>query len=142
MTAETDIKLKRGHVVVEAWDLELDSSDRRKNDSPFRRALVHDQRDMLTINYAGDYPNGVRILSGKVDAMGRAVIAVGYPRDRDIAITTGQSVGLYAKEYITINAHKSINLNAPVVKIGNLDLIDEIQKLRKELNELKARVES
>jgi hypothetical protein len=41
----------------------LDAAERRKvgNDSPHRRALVHDQNDGLTINFADDYPGGITL---------------------------------------------------------------------------------
>jgi hypothetical protein len=38
-----------------------DSQDRRKADTPFRRALVHDFDDGLTINWDDDYPGGVTV---------------------------------------------------------------------------------
>ena len=43
-------------------DLILDSPERRKeHQSSNRRALVHDLRDGLTINFNGDYPGGVTV---------------------------------------------------------------------------------
>ena len=43
-------------------DLLLDSPERRNGGSSrFRRALVHDWNDSLTINFGDDYPGGVRI---------------------------------------------------------------------------------
>jgi hypothetical protein len=51
-------------------DFMLDSPDRRKETTtPYRRALVHDFNDGLTINYNNDYPggvtlNGVTLLNG------------------------------------------------------------------------------
>ncbi|MGZ3667341.1 MAG: hypothetical protein ACXVDA_22975, partial [Ktedonobacterales bacterium] len=42
-------------------DLMLDAPSRRITQSGQRRALVHDNTDRLTINYASDYPNGVYI---------------------------------------------------------------------------------
>jgi len=47
---------------VKASDLVLDSPARRKPNGPkFRRALVHDESDGLSINFANDYPGGVSI---------------------------------------------------------------------------------
>lgn len=58
----SDIKLLPGQVKVEAWDLCLDSQDRRKeHEKPFRRAFVHDFNDGLTVNWDRDYPGGVTI---------------------------------------------------------------------------------
>lgn len=55
-------------------DLMLDSPARRTNQSAFRRALVHDFRDGLTINWNGDYPGGVTI-NGRVSMPAGATIA-------------------------------------------------------------------
>ncbi|MCB9739526.1 MAG: hypothetical protein H6747_09680 [Deltaproteobacteria bacterium] len=57
----SDIRLAPDRVTVQAWDLELVHPDRRANQSPFRRALVHDDGDRLTINYAQDYPAGTKV---------------------------------------------------------------------------------
>jgi hypothetical protein len=67
---ESDIKLVPGQVRVEAWDLVLDAKDRRKKQTPQRRALVHDFDDGLTVNWDNDYPHGVtmkgvRTIEGK-----------------------------------------------------------------------------
>lgn len=68
----SDIKLDSNEVIIEAFsqklegaDLKIDYSPRRTNDSPARRAIVHDFQDGLTINWANDYPGGIR-LNGKV----------------------------------------------------------------------------
>ena len=75
MANDTDIKLLDGQVKVEATDLCLDSPLRRTNNSPFRRALVHDYEDGLTLNWDNDYPGGVKIvgdlkLGGKIISQG------------------------------------------------------------------------
>ncbi|EEW26860.1 hypothetical protein [Rhodobacter ferrooxidans] len=69
----SDVKLNDGSdaswVTVEAnvlnvkgTDVILDSAARRGgHGGPFRRALVHDQSDGLTINFNNDYPGGVTI---------------------------------------------------------------------------------
>lgn len=47
---------------VEATDLMLDAPGRRSGGGHrYRRALVHDQGDGLTINYNGDYPGGLTL---------------------------------------------------------------------------------
>lgn len=49
-------------------DLMLDAPSRRRpGGGPHRRALVHDQRDGLTINFNGDYPGGVAINSAHLN---------------------------------------------------------------------------
>ena len=57
----SDVKLQGEQVRVEAWDLVLDASDRRKTPAGDRRALVHDQGDALTLNWSHDYPGGVNL---------------------------------------------------------------------------------
>jgi hypothetical protein len=57
----SDVKLQGEQVRVEAWDLVLDASDRRKTPGGDRRALVHDHGDALTLNWAHDYPGGVQL---------------------------------------------------------------------------------
>jgi hypothetical protein len=65
----SDIKFDGEWVTVEGnWlkvrtlDLMLDAQSRRINNTGYRRALVHDSGDKLTVNYAKDYPGGVNIL--------------------------------------------------------------------------------
>ena len=67
-----DVKLDEGNsnwVTIEGTairartsDLMLDSPARRgAGGGNFRRALVHDQRDGLTLNYNRDYPGGITL---------------------------------------------------------------------------------
>ena len=47
---------------VNGSDVILDSPARRTaHGGKFRRALVHDERDGLTVNFDGDYPGGVLV---------------------------------------------------------------------------------
>jgi hypothetical protein len=47
---------------IAGHDVTLDAADRRRAGGPaFRRALVHDENDGLTLNFAGDYPGGVTV---------------------------------------------------------------------------------
>lgn len=51
-----------------AADFMLDHPQRRGAGARgYRRALVHDRGDRLTINYANDYPGGVRINSASIN---------------------------------------------------------------------------
>jgi hypothetical protein len=53
---------------AETADLMLDHPQRRRpGGGPYRRALVHDQRDGLTVNFNGDYPAGVRIINASIN---------------------------------------------------------------------------
>jgi hypothetical protein len=78
-------------------DFMLDFGDRRKGGGAFRRALVHDEADALTLNYAGDYPGGVRVdgpirltgplhVSGPINGVGDVV-----PQSGTVAIRGGLS---------------------------------------------------
>jgi hypothetical protein len=69
----TDVKLDQGDgsfleldarvVKAISSDFMLDQPSRRKGGGPFRRALVHDQNDGLTVNFNGDYPGGVTLVN-------------------------------------------------------------------------------
>lgn len=69
----SDIKFSTNNeVVVESFslkmtgaDLKIDHTSRRTNNSAYRRAIVHDFNDGLTINWANDYPGGIS-LNGNV----------------------------------------------------------------------------
>ena len=85
----TDIKLDQqggNWVVVEgsalkttAADFMLDSPARRgAGGSAHRRALVHDFGDALTLNYANDYPGGVRVVGG-LTVTGDLTLGAGSP---------------------------------------------------------------
>src|SRR4051812_11342966 len=58
------IQIQANFLYVQGSDLHLTSAERRRGGptSPYRRALVHDWGDQLTINYAGDYPGGVHVV--------------------------------------------------------------------------------
>ncbi|QIM20143.1 hypothetical protein G7075_01615 [Phycicoccus sp. HDW14] len=64
----TDIRFDGDWIHLEAAvtksatsDFMLDTPGRRKTNTPFRRALVHDFDDGLTLNWDRDYPGGVTI---------------------------------------------------------------------------------
>ena len=59
-------------------DFMLDEPSRRKGGWPFRRALVHDQNDGLTINFNDDYPGGITLVGVKTLAV-RGDIVFGMP---------------------------------------------------------------
>ena len=49
------------HLRVNHHDIHLDHAARRVNNTGWRRALVHDFQDGLTLNWASDYPGGLTI---------------------------------------------------------------------------------
>jgi hypothetical protein len=77
-------------VKVEASDLMLDSAERHKGGGPFRRTLVHDQKDGLTINFAGDYPGGVTV-AGPVHIAGPIDLEPTLPRRETVSWSTEAS---------------------------------------------------
>lgn len=95
----TDIKLDQGDgnwVLVEgtvlkttASDMMVDSPSRRlPGGGPFRRALVHNTQDGLTINFNGDYRGGVTV-SGNLVVTGD--VTIGSVASVSGAVTTLQS---------------------------------------------------
>ena len=66
-----DIKFTDDTVMIEGWttltypDLKIDYEPRRTSPGGYRRTLVHNHQDGITINYSEDYPGGVTI-SGQV----------------------------------------------------------------------------
>ena len=59
---ESWLELEGDRARMRATDLMLDAPSRRSNGGEWRRALVHDFQDGLTINFAGDYPGGVHVV--------------------------------------------------------------------------------
>jgi hypothetical protein len=101
---------------VTGHDFLLDSAVRRKANGPqFRRALVHDQSDGLTVNYSGDYPGGVTI-NGLLNLTGDIEFRITH---RDSILETGQ--------------------HPPTETVM---LAEVIKSLRGEIAQLRARVES
>lgn len=66
LDAEGDgwVTIESNVMKVNSSDFMLDNSSRRKDTEGFRRALVHNEDDGLTINFAGDYPGNVIIEGG------------------------------------------------------------------------------
>lgn len=111
------IKVLCDNMWIAGHDLLLDSVARRQpahtaGPLGFRRALVHDQGDGLTINFNHDYPGGVA-LNGPLAIMGEVAITV----HRRAASATGQT---------TITE--------------TLNLVDEIDTLKSQVRDLQARV--
>jgi len=80
------VKIICDNLDVQGHDLLLDAVERRQANGPtFRRALVHDQSDGLTINFASDYPGGVTI-NGRLDVTGELQIRITHPDPYHIAV--------------------------------------------------------
>jgi hypothetical protein len=120
----TDLRLDEGdgsHVVIDsrvlkstAADLVLDSPLRHTGRPGLRRALVHDQRDGLTINYNRDYPGGVTI-NDVVAMHSRSGMSV-----HDVAEILGapklpSSSGAGAKSTIAAGAERTLVVHGEIV---------------------------
>ena len=58
----------RGAVLkAETSDVMIDNPARRSGQGGWRRALVHDFQDGLSVNFAGDYPGGVTIADARLN---------------------------------------------------------------------------
>lgn len=160
----SDISFDGDWVVVEGnWmkvrtlDLMLDAPSRRINNTGYRRALVHDSGDKLTINYAKDYPGGVNILGNIslekiaqfqlvvnaadliLDLPARRTSATGYRRALVHDYQDGLTIN-WASDYpggVTING----NVKVPgKLMIAGQDISATIASLQSRIAQLEARV--
>lgn len=119
--------------ILECPDLVLDGGKgRRKGAALHRRALVHDFNDGLTLNYAGDYPSGVRVASdltidGNVVHKGEIV--------GEVRITT-----LILQDFEPDPAAVEQEDGGPTTMRG-IDLAEELHRLRGEIRRLSDRVQ-
>ena len=122
----SDIRLDDGEQVtvlcnnlnVTGHDLLLDSAARRKPNGPrFRRALVHDLNDSLTINFGGDYPGGLRLNGvAEVRPLGKLVIRGGISYESQGVTAEGTQVTM------------------------TVDVDDELSKMQGQIRDLVAKV--
>lgn len=147
-----DIKIRdkvipdTGLLKCEATDIILDHPFRRLNTQGLRRALVHDKQDTLSINYAGDYPGGVKIF-GDIQIhklKSHAVFSdylIGPGEGGHITGTFSQE-----KEIDLIVEGGTIKRSIKITTAGQkfadttIDLFDEISLLRNEMDTLKAEI--
>ena len=62
MLEDTQVTVTCENLNVQGHDVLIDASTRRRPEGPrFRRALVHDEGDGLTVNFGNDYPGGVTL---------------------------------------------------------------------------------
>ncbi len=160
----SDIKFDGDWVIVEGnWtklrtmDLMLDAPSRRSSNAGYRRALVHDYGDKLTLNYNRDYPGGVNILgSVSVEALaGHQIVMNGEDVVLDSAArrknATGQRRALvhdfndgltinWASDYpggVTING----NVTMPTkLTVAGKDVAALLTSMQTEITNLKTKV--
>jgi hypothetical protein len=61
------VTIQAGVLMTTANDIEINAAERRSGSGDHRRALVHDFGDALTVNYSGDYPGGVNVVSAQIN---------------------------------------------------------------------------
>jgi hypothetical protein len=131
-----------GRVVKAAGsDFMLDSPERRIGPSPFRRALVHDQDDSLTVNFANDYKGGVTL-----NAV-REISPRQIPKDK-FSIRLDPTPILVVHGGIQFEVHSESLLSAGDVltgggggiKVTTLSLIGELTKLQNQISALQTKV--
>jgi hypothetical protein len=124
-----------GRVVKAAGsDFMLDSPERRIGKKPFRRALVHDQGDGLTVNFAFDYKGGVT-LNG-VREISPHDTRTGGPLDR---IDPTPILVVHGGIEFEVHSQSSI-FDGAELKVTTLSLIGELTKLQTQISALQAQV--
>jgi hypothetical protein len=109
-----EITVACSNLKVQGHDLLLDSPERRRRGgSNFRRALVHDQNDGLTLNFNNDYPggvsiNGVRSLEFIISHHDELLLKGGSPPDEKVNL--GDVIKTLRQEIA--------NLQAQISKLG------------------------
>lgn len=126
VTVECENLRVRGH------DLLLDAPARRRpGGTGFRRALVHDQNDGLTINFSGDYPGGVTV-------HGALALAAITPLSRNATDRPTALSHLVVHGGITYETAGTTVSGRPApatVSVG-----DQIEELHRKIDQLTARV--
>ena len=148
----SDVKLDGDRVVIEGSIHEYGAEiflDRLKKGGK-RRALVHDLNDQLLLNCSGDYPSGVKmwgpvtvennlIVSGDVQInrllSGTKVI---YNPPKGTFLLESSELVLRSNTIEVITYPPSIAGTPSKPKV--LDLVDEIKKLRTEIDALKKKL--
>jgi hypothetical protein len=164
MSANSDITLKGNQVVVDAWDLCLHSSDPDRNHGggQYRRALVHDSNDGLTVNWGNDYSGGVTLngvkeisgnhiqMNGGLDCKGMLRL-IGNPlnwtalhtddTNRLVIESQGaQAKGILIKGPVKFEGPLSLSKPYSRAVIDIPDLVEEIVNLKNEIGLLKDRI--
>jgi hypothetical protein len=129
-------------------DFMLDSVGRRKGGGPFRRALVHDQNDGLTINFNNDYQGGVTIngpFTVRDDGSGQLIkgggITINGPITIDGGITMSRGLSLTGDVTFQIQHFNEIGdiLSVPA-PTETVSLAETIIALRANIATLQSRI--
>jgi len=148
ITLMTDVRLDEGSdgsfivldgrvVKAAASDFMLDSPERRIGPKPFRRALVHDQGDGLTINFANDYQGGVTLNAVREISPHQTLKDGTFLRIDPTPI-------LVVRGGIEFEQHSespiSIGGDGGGLKVTTLSLVGELMKLQDQISALQAKV--
>jgi len=138
------LQLDAAAIHARASDFMLDQPARRRAGSrkPFRRALVHDEGDGLTINFGNDYPGGVTINNvAKITPappparpVSRVARAVPRRNSPDLLIEGGVRFKWFASDQLL--------LGHPAEEDKMVSLQSLLQGLQDRIDELEARVQA
>ena len=142
----TDVKLDQvdgsflvleGRVVkANAADFMLDFPARRIKPNPFRRALVHNQSDGLTVNFNGDYPGGITL-------NGVAEITPHFDPGTGLGTLAASSAPLVVRGDISFQTPpREVVVDVPGGDPGGktLSLSGELKRLQEQISALQAKV--
>ncbi len=111
--------LKVAELNIQGPDVLLDSPARRKPGGPrLRRALVHNQNDGLTVNFSGDYPDGVTI-------HGALKVAEIIPQQQPLAVRGRISYVTPAVPAVIIDGPGGIPIIIKPGKLASTVFVDE-----------------
>ncbi len=152
----SNITIEANHIETTAHDLKLNHPQRRKGGGPHRRALVHGFKDELVLNYARDYPGGVSV-HGALEVLGNKnqpilrvnptygnLVLGGSGADGDLWLNDrkGQpSIKIAADEKaLVFNALPNWPRWSGQRASTNVNLIDELRRMKEEILELKKEI--
>jgi hypothetical protein len=117
-------------------DFMLDAPERHTGVTPHRRALVHDQGDGLTVNFAGDYPGGVTLNGVRELSPHRA------PKDNTSVGPLDPTPTLAVRGGLQFEVHSQspLSVGGGGVKVETFSLHEELKKLQNQISTLAARV--
>lgn len=130
-----EVQVQCENLNIAGHDVLLSSASRRlPGTTAMRRALVHDERDGLTLNFAGDYPAGVTVHGD----LGLAAI---QPLSRKPDDREDQPSYLLVRGGITYEV-QGVSLIQGGPSRVQVSVGDEIEELHRLVKELAARVQA
>jgi hypothetical protein len=119
----------------------LDFPARRIGPNPFRRALVHNQSDGLTVNFNGDYPGGIT-LNGVTEISAQTL------KGGPLAVLVDPTPTLKLRGSLTFEVHhvsplhlgSDGGLTGGELTVETFTLHVELEKLQRQISQLLAKV--